>query len=388
VWRALVVAGLVSVSCGGSSPAVAADARVVDAAHIDAAHVDAAQVDARTIDATPIDAAHIDALHIDAAHVDARPIDATPIDATPIDARPIDALPIDARPPDASCDAGAFGPPDAGSARVRYDDVVLADQPVAYWALANPGGLELDLSGNGNLGTYIGPATATALPDGDPAAAFGGSGYLTVASSAAFSITTTGSLTWEAWIRPDALELAHTDGYVNWMGKCQDYSPTCEWEARLYDATTIPARCDRFSAYAFNPTAGLGAGADWQPACGLFQDGQWHHVVGQYTTLAQPADCPNDPAHPGAIDIWVDGVQWDQPVHSPTGCMSEFAVAPVANDSPLDIGTSAFDTFFTGAIGKVALYDHALTGAQIAAHYAAMTGAQPTGSCAATCTIP
>jgi hypothetical protein len=30
------------------------------------------------------------------------------------------------------------------------------------------------------------------------------------------------------------------------------------------------------------PTAGLGSAADWQPACGLIQAGQWYHVVGQH----------------------------------------------------------------------------------------------------------
>jgi hypothetical protein len=65
--------------------------------------------------------------------------------------------------------------------------------------------------------------------------------------------------------------------------------------------------------------------------------------------------------------------------------MSQYQVVPQANDSPLNIGTMATDAWFAGAIGKVAIYDVRLSDAQIAAHFAAMTGRAPTGSCADTC---
>ena len=61
----------------------------------------------------------------------------------------------------------------------------------------------------------------------------------------------------------------------------------------------------------FNPSAGLGSAADWQPTCGLIQAGQWYHVVGEYTTLSQPSDCQNAAKYPGSINIWVNGVQWN-----------------------------------------------------------------------------
>src|SRR4030095_10185564 len=98
-------------------------------------------------------------------------------------------------------------------------------------------------------------------------------------------------------IRPDVLQFPNDDGvsgYVDWMGKCERYSPTCEWEARLYDTTTneTPNRCNRFSAYVFNPTAGLGSGADWQPTCGPIKGGQWEHVVCGDTALSQPTGWP------------------------------------------------------------------------------------------------
>jgi hypothetical protein len=176
-------------------------------------------------------------------------------------------------------------------------------------------------------------------------------------------------------------------GYIDWMGKCASYSPTCEWEARMYSTTNAEGRCNRISAYVFNPGAGLGSAADWQPVCGLVQAGRWYHVVGEYTLRAQPANCANATTYPGSINVWVNGVLWNQSRHGQTGCMSQYSVLPQANASPLNIGTMASDSWFPGAIGKVAIYDRLLTPAQITAHYQAMTGQQPTGTCADTCTF-
>jgi hypothetical protein len=291
----------------------------------------------------------------------------------------------------AAADGGDGG---ACASPTTYDDLVLCDAPVAYWAVDQAPASEPDLTGHGNGGTYRGgtPSLVT-LPNGDRAADFNGSSeYLTVSSSAAFSIPTTGNLSFEGWIRPDVLQFPHDDGvsgYVDWMGKCDSYAPSCEWEARMYDATTqeSPNRPDRLSAYVFNPSAGLGSAADWQPSAGVIVAGRWLHVVGEYTTLAQPADCPNAPQAPGSIDIWIDGVRWSQSNHNPTGCMSQYSVVPTAGPSALNIATMATDSWFAGAIGKVAIYDYLLSPAQIAGHYRAMTGSQPTGSCADTCTF-
>jgi len=273
-----------------------------------------------------------------------------------------------------------------------YDQTVLCDQPVAYWAMARKAGgsTEPDLVGSNN-GTYKGAApTTTALPNGDPAAHFdGSSGYLTIPSNANLSVPTTHSLTWEGWIYADVLQFtnASSDGYIDWMGKCQDYGPTCEWEARMYSTTTSESRPNRMSAYIFNSSAGLGSAADWQPVDNLIKASTWYYVVGEYTTLSAPSDCQNTSMYPGSINIWVNGVEWDHGEHGQTGCMSQYNVVPTANNSPLNIGTMAQDTWFPGAIGKVAVYDKLLTQAEITAHYKAMTAATPSGSCSATCSF-
>jgi hypothetical protein len=276
----------------------------------------------------------------------------------------------------------------------NYDEAVLCDHPVAFWAMNKTSGSEPDLSNNSNTGTYKGsPASLVALPNGDQAADFNGSdAYLTIPSKASLSISTTGDLTWEGWIRPDVLQFPHdggTSGYVDWMGKCEQYGPTCEWEARMYDTTTMesPNRPNRLSAYVFNPSAGLGSAADWQPIPGLIKAGAWLHVVGEYTTHSQPADCPSAAEYPGSITIWVNGVPWDHGSHGDTGCMSQYQVVPVASDSALNIGTMAKDSWFEGAVGKVAIYGYLLGQTQITHHYQIMTGKLPTGSCADTCSL-
>jgi hypothetical protein len=285
---------------------------------------------------------------------------------------------------------GAGGSTGACSSATTYDEKILCDNPVAYWPMNKLMGSEPDLTGNDHTGTYKGSAaTATTMPNGDQAADFNGSSqYLTVPSSAAFSIPTTGELTWEAWIKPDVLEFPNdSSGYVDYMGKCADYSPTCEWEARMYNTTNSQDRCNRLSAYAFTPNAGLGSGAYWQATCGTIKAGQWYHVVGEYTVKTQPSGCQNAAAFPGAINIWVNGVPWNQSTHGQTGCMSQYEIVPEAKSSPVNIGTMAGDSWFAGAIAKVAIYDVLLTQVQITSHYQAMTGQAPTGSCASTCSF-
>jgi len=267
-----------------------------------------------------------------------------------------------------------------------YDPTVLAGSPVALWDGAT------DVSGHGHNGTYKGGTpTLTTLPNGESAPDFTGHEYLTVPNSSVFSIPTTGQLTWEAWIRPDVLQFSSASdpdnqGYIDWMGKCQEYSPSCEWQARMYSSVNEEGRCNRLSAYVFNPGAGLGSGADWQPKCNLLRAGQWLYVVGEYQTLTTPSQCNS--SYPGTINIWVNGVPWDVAEHYPTGCMSQYKIKPKAGSSSFDIGTMALDSWFPGAIAKVAIYNYLLSTEQIRTHFTAMTGATPSGECKATCTIP
>jgi len=267
---------------------------------------------------------------------------------------------------------------------VSYNQTVLNDKPVAFWPMGNTKVVEKDITSNGHNGTYKGNRPfLTNMPNNDSASEFSAPNqYLTIPSSPVFSVTTTHRLTWEAWIKPSTLKFSYasSSGYVEWMGKCQNYAPSCEWTARMYDSTNAQGRCDRLSAYIFNPS-----GAFWQPKCGEIQSNQWIYVVGEYDTDSTPRDC--DPAYPGSINIWVDGIEWNQYYHGATGCMSEYSVRPQANNSPLNIGSASLDTWFQGAIGKVAIYNYALSQNQINTHYKSMTGTMPSGYCNDTCSL-
>ena len=275
--------------------------------------------------------------------------------------------------------------------RNGYAAAVLAAHPVAFWALTGTG-TQTDLTGNHNNGLYKGgqPGVAT-MPDGSHAANFNGRGeYMTVPSNRVFSVTSTGRLTFEAWIRPNYLQWTAANdptgqGFVNFMGKCAHYTGSCEWSTRMYASVNRQGRCNRISAYAFNLSGGFGSGADWQPVCGLLKAGQWLYAVGEYQTRYTPPDCNR--AYPGSVAVWVNGIRLVN--YRSNGCMSQYRVRPQAGNSPVTIGTMAMDSWFPGAVGKVAIYDTLLSQAQISAHYKAMTGKSPSGSCShTTCTIP
>jgi hypothetical protein len=83
-----------------------------------------------------------------------------------------------------------------------YDDRVLADRPVMYLPLGGANGTK-DLSGRDHDGTpYHGPTTTT-FANGDPALKFDGvRQYVEVADRDDLSVSSSGVLTMEAWLRP------------------------------------------------------------------------------------------------------------------------------------------------------------------------------------------
>jgi hypothetical protein len=240
-----------------------------------------------------------------------------------------------------------------------YDQAILRDHPVLYLPLAAPRGsaVERDLSGAGHLGTYLperSDPAKTRMPNGDVATVFNGDGdYLEVPSASTFSVPRRGTLTIEAWIRPDTLEfpVQEGEGFVYWAGKGEPGQ--YEYAGRMYSRTNTasPPRPNRISGYAFNLDGGLGSGS-------YFQDpvtaGTWIYVA----ILIGPED----------VSIYKAAVL------RKTTPLSQFNVTPEPGSAPLRIGTRDLNSFFKGAIGKVALYDKALTASQLKAHEQAMTG--------------
>lgn len=196
--------------------------------------------------------------------------------------------------------------------------------------------------------------TAPLLPNGDSASVFDGDGdFLEAIDSNIFSISNTGNFSWEAWIRPDTLEFARTEqsGYVHFMGK--GVQSQHEWTARMYSRTNteVPPRPNRISAYAYNLAGSLGAGAYFEDA---LKAGEWIHVVATYNTTAD------------RIRIYRDGVLRNE------STFSSYSVVPANGTAPLRIGTRDGNSFFKGAIGKVAIYNTEIGSTEIDAHYRAM----------------
>jgi large repetitive protein len=91
----------------------------------------------------------------------------------------------------------------------EYQDLVLADGPVAYWRLGDASTVLQDASGNGHHGAASGNATlaATGLIAGNPDGALrldGATGYVAVPDHARLRFTS--AITIEAWVWADAFD--------------------------------------------------------------------------------------------------------------------------------------------------------------------------------------
>ncbi len=245
----------------------------------------------------------------------------------------------------------------SGANAATYNQVVLGDRPVMFLSMDTPGaGTQSDLSGSGNNGAYKGgtPTTAT-LPNGEPAANFNGSSqYLSVPAVAALSVPTTKVLTIEAWMKPSTLQFPHSEAedYVYWMGKG---NPTdgYEYANRMYSYSNSAGRPNRISVYQWNTSGGLGSGAYFQDPVST---SQWIYVTDVIDMKT------------GYISIYKNGVLRGQVP------LSQYNVTPGITKAPFNVGTRNYNSWFQGAIGKVAVYNYILTPTQIANHYAAMSG--------------
>lgn len=237
----------------------------------------------------------------------------------------------------------------------EYDNLVLGDSPVAYYPFTHTSVI-CDHSGNNFTGKTGGTLTATSLPNGERALKFDGStSYIEIADQHHLSIATKGKITLEAWIRPDTLQFTNQEstGYVHWLGKGETNKH--EYLLRMYSLTNSESRPNRISGYAFNPTGGLGVGSYFQDS---LTASEWMHVVFVINTRDTSSTYPT-----GYTKIYRNGSQRDQ------DSLSALNIHPENSTAPLRIGTRDFNSFFEGAIGKVAIYDYELSAFQVLEHY-------------------
>lgn len=223
-------------------------------------------------------------------------------------------------------------------------------------------GTEIDASCHGHGGKYLGQPRAATLPNGETATAFNGSSqYMQVKDNGALSPATTGVLTIEAWMRPDTLTFPHKEGtgYVHWMGKGEPNNH--EYAARMYSTGNTEKRANRVSGYLFNASGGKGAGSYFQKEV---RTGEWIHYVLVINANAKSRKYPN-----GYTKIYRNGELANQDDLNYRGTR----IAPHRGSAPFRVGTRDFNSFFKGAIGKVAIYGKELAAKRVALHYDVMT---------------
>ncbi|HEY5801029.1 MAG TPA: LamG domain-containing protein [Burkholderiaceae bacterium] len=274
------------------------------------------------------------------------------------------------------------------SITLTYDTAVRTANPVMYLSMSTPQlGTESDLANRGHLGAYRNkdgtPAALPgvgAMPNGDSVAVFDGlTQFLRVEDQDDLSIPTTGYLTLEAWIRPDVLQFPDTEGgteetkgYVHWMGKGNKSGATGnqEYVARMYSFVNEENRPNRISGYAFNLVGDKGSGAYFldrsvNPSREFpVTTGAWIHYV-LILTNTKSAEYPD-----GYARLYRNGVL------NETRSLNQPGVAyviPGNGNAPFQIASrDGKNSFFKGAIGKIAIYNRELDAGTIAQHYSLM----------------
>jgi hypothetical protein len=241
-----------------------------------------------------------------------------------------------------------------------YDDTILGDEPVAYYAMGTVG-WESDVLGTSPPGQYHGSCIGTLMPNDDWATVFEGmNGYLSIPDMSTFSPATTGVLTVEAWLRPDTLRvpMPQGSGYCHWLSKTAPDAN--EWALRYYsrENSETPPRPNHISGYAYNPAGGLGAGSRIQDPV---TPGEWIHVALVIDTTDVGIGHVT-----GRTRIYRNGMLRD------LDALSSYSIVPVHTAAPVRVGYR-----LVGAVGKVAFYDRALPAERLLAHHQAMVGGAP-----------
>jgi hypothetical protein len=243
-----------------------------------------------------------------------------------------------------------------------YTAAVLASRPAGFWSFDDAAGARVARDGVAPRanGRYAG-ASRIAGVVGSARRFDGRATFAVIPPSPAWSQPTTGRLTVEFWLRPDALVFPHEEGsgYVWVLGKGEPGRQ--EWGFRMYGADNREQRGNRIAFYAFNPRGGEGAGAYFeQPVV----PGRWLYVVGELT--------------PVGVRIYCDGVlRQGPPARATLYSNPAYGILPRAGSAPVRVGTRNFGSFFAGAIDELAIYPHLLSARQIRRHYELALAARP-----------
>lgn len=232
-------------------------------------------------------------------------------------------------------------------AGATYQSVVLGDHPLAYYPLnlatdtnqnSNSQYIATDLSGNGNNGAYVNIYPGYNNVTGPSAyitngiSFDGGSTYVDLSTGSNTALLNFGGqITMEAWVLPAS---ATAGGYI--MGEGYDGSQNAdENEMRLNNGD--------FHAGTYNGTTGD------RGVTGGTETANWTHLVSTF-----------------------DGTNWNLYENGALVDSATDTVGAIDFTDPWAIGdgtVSGSTRILSGSLSQVALYNHALTPAQVAAHY-------------------
>jgi hypothetical protein len=252
------------------------------------------------------------------------------------------------------------------SSKTSYRESVLSRKPAGYWRLGEAQGTTARDETQSHDGMYHGKVTygQRGALRGDPDTSIrldGKDSYVEVADDLVFSQPASGQgLTVEAWMRPDVLAFDSSEGepYVHWLGKGE--GGQYEWGFRFYSKNSD--RPNRISAYIWNLTGGLGAGAYFQDE---LSRREWVHVVACYA--------PGSKDNPGAgVSIYKNGVLRGGPDSHPPqpgARYSQYNIVPAHGIAPVRFGTRDLKSFFRGGLDEIAIYPRVLSASEISENY-------------------
>ncbi len=267
--------------------------------------------------------------------------------------------------------------PEKNSAAKWYYQIILSDEPIAYWRL-NDADLQQILNAasaaeneqlNGRVEGHVRLQQIGARPDNYPrfdqenlAAAFGGqTGYIRVSdpgSNSRLDFNDGDTITLEAWVKPNAIPEGQQ---VYIVGKGRTNNPGVSRENQNYALRLRGMGGTARVSFLYRSVENRAGTQDdfhrWNSDLGFLPDENWHHVAVTYTFGV-----------PKSIKGFVDGQEvsgtWD------LGGASD--KAPVVDDDELWIGSSMGGnpgSTFDGLIDEVAIYRKPLDIDRIRARY-------------------
>ena len=243
-----------------------------------------------------------------------------------------------------------------------YSSVVLSDNPMAYWQFeeTSMSSAAADSSGNGYDATYTGNVGLTAQGISGKAATFSNLYDSFVALPGTWGGSATPDMSFELWFNTSS----PTHSQVMLGNSRADYGPLDDAVFFQLSNSNTATDTSRVIVAAYDQEVPAKCSTDyWSASMSNFAINEWHHFV--YTVEAST----------GNTKAYVDGVLSSGLSFGTFGGNYQY-LSPGA----LQIGQARenWDYHFIGDIDEVAIYDTALSDAQILEHYQAATQAPPT----------